>query len=64
MRLNGQPARVYCGRLLIGWISSAWQIAALSTGASTWFGRLVYDAGPDEKARKPWIINGPASVTE
>jgi hypothetical protein len=27
---------------------------------STWFNRLVYDAGLDEKARKTWTISGPA----
>jgi hypothetical protein len=27
---------------------------------SIWFNRLSYDAGLDEKARKPWTINGPA----
>jgi len=27
---------------------------------STWFNRLVYDAGLDEPARKTWTINGPA----
>jgi hypothetical protein len=26
---------------------------------STWFNRLVYDAGLDEKSRKTWTINGP-----
>ena len=28
---------------------------------STWFNRLVYDAGQDEKDRKTWTIGGPAS---
>jgi hypothetical protein len=28
---------------------------------STWFNRLVFDAGLDEKARKTWTISGPAS---
>jgi len=27
---------------------------------STWFNRLAYDAGLDEKARKTWTINGPS----
>ena len=27
---------------------------------STWFNRLTYDAGLDEKARKTWTISGPA----
>ena len=27
---------------------------------STWFNRLAYDAGLDEKARKTWTISGPA----
>jgi hypothetical protein len=27
---------------------------------NTWFNRLVYDAGLDEKARKTWTISGPA----
>ncbi len=27
---------------------------------STWFNRLVYDAGLDEKARKTWTISGPS----
>jgi hypothetical protein len=27
---------------------------------NTWFNRLAYDAGLDEKARKTWTINGPA----
>jgi len=27
---------------------------------STWFNRLVYDAGLDETARKTWTISGPA----
>jgi hypothetical protein len=27
---------------------------------STWFNRLVYDAGLDEKARRTWTISGPA----
>jgi hypothetical protein len=28
---------------------------------STWFNRLVYDAGLDEKERKTWTIAGPAA---
>ena len=27
---------------------------------NTWFNRLAYDAGLDEKARKTWTISGPA----
>ena len=27
---------------------------------STWFNRLVYDAGQEEKSRKTWTISGPA----
>jgi len=27
---------------------------------STWFNRLVYDAGRDEKSRKTWTISGPS----
>lgn len=27
---------------------------------STWFNRLVYDAGQNEKNRKTWVINGPS----
>ena len=30
------------------------------TVTSTWFNRLVYDAGLAEKARKTWTISGPA----
>lgn len=30
---------------------------------NTWFNRLVYDAGLDEKARKTWTIKGPAKGT-
>lgn len=27
---------------------------------STWFNRLVYDAGQPEEMRKTWTINGPS----
>ena len=29
---------------------------------STWFNRLVYDAGQPEDQRKTWTINGPAGT--
>jgi len=62
VRLNGQsvgttwtpPHRLDITRLAKHGVN---QLAVEVT--STWFNRLVYDAGLDEKARKTWTISGP-----
>jgi hypothetical protein len=63
VRVNGQPAgsvwtppyRVDITRLVKPGVN---RLAIEVT--NTWFNRLVYDAGQDEKLRKTWTINGPA----
>lgn len=63
VRINGQPAGAT-------WISPhRYDITRLVKPGvnrlevevtSTWFNRLVYDAGQDEQHRKTWTISGPA----
>ena len=62
VRLNGElagtvwtpPYRLDLTRLAKGGVN---RLSVAVT--STWFNRLAYDAGLDEKARKTWTIHGP-----
>jgi hypothetical protein len=63
VRLNGQPAgKVWMPpyRLDITRLAKPGVNRLTVQVTSTWFNRLVYDAGLDEKARKTWTISGPA----
>ncbi len=63
VRINGEPAdvtwlaprRLDISRLVKPGVN---RLAVEVT--NTWFNRLAYDAGLDEKARKTWTIHGPA----
>ena len=63
VRVNGEPAgtvwtRPY--RLDITRLAKPGLNRLTVEVTSTWFNRLAYDAGLDEKARKTWTISGPA----
>ena len=63
VRINGQPAGTLWSPPYRFDITPLVQpgVNRLSVEVtSTWFNRLAYDAGLDEKARKNWTINGPA----
>jgi hypothetical protein len=63
VRLNGQPAGTVWTppyRLDISRLATPGVNRLNVQVTSTWFNRLVYDAGLDEKARKTWTISGPA----
>jgi hypothetical protein len=63
VRLNGEPAgTVWTApyRLDVTRLARPGVNRLMVEVTSTWFNRLVYDAGLDEKARKTWTISGPA----
>ena len=63
VRLNGQPVGTVWTppyRLDITRLAKPGINRLTVQVTSTWFNRLAYDAGLDEKARKTWTISGPA----
>ena len=63
VRINGQPAGTLWAppyRLDITRLVQPGPNRLSMEVTSTWFNRLAYDAGLDEKVRKTWTINGPA----
>ncbi len=62
-RLNGEPAGILWSppyRLDITRLLKPGLNRLSVDVTDTWFNRLAYDAGLDEKARKTWTISGPA----
>ncbi len=63
VRLNGEPVGTVWTppyRLDVTRLAKPGVNRLSVEATSTWFNRLVYDAGQDEKARKTWTISGPA----
>ena len=63
LRINGEPAGTVWAppyRLDITSLVKPGVNRLSAEVTSTWYNRLVYDAGLDEKARKTWTISGPA----
>lgn len=61
--LNGKPLRtLWCApyRLDLGDAVRAGENVLTIEVTSTWFNRLVYDAGLPEEVRKTWTIQGPS----